>query len=88
MGVVRCHMYCVQVWRWLCWTALLVSCGKRSQPIQAARIASYEAASSETTSSVTPSGLSIKAAKPVDAYVVLGVKIKTFWFNVASPLLP
>lgn len=65
-----------------------MSCGKRSQPIQAARIASYEAASSETTSSVTPSGLSIKAAKPVDAYVVLGGKIKTFWFNVASPLLP
>ena len=32
--------------------------------------------------------MSIAAAKPVDAYVLLGGRIKTCWFNADAPLLP
>lgn len=48
-------------------------------------------ASSESTSAVpavTTSRLSIAASKPVDAYVVLGGRIKSCWFNADAPLLP
>lgn len=50
-------------------------------------------ASSETTGAVpvaapTTSRLSIATAKPVDAYVLLGGKIKSCWFNADAPLLP
>lgn len=72
--------------------ALLANCGKRSP--EAARIASDDAAA-ETTSSLTetaasaPSaGLSLPATKPIDAYLMLGGKIKTCWFNPTGPLLP
>ena len=49
------------------------------------------AASSESTSAVpalTASRVSIAAAKPVDAYVLLGGRIKSCWFNADVPLLP
>ena len=36
----------------------------------------------------TTSRLSIATAKPVDAYVLLGGKIKSCWFNADAPLLP
>jgi hypothetical protein len=32
--------------------------------------------------------MSIAAAKPVDAYVILGGRIKSCWFNATDPLLP
>ena len=32
--------------------------------------------------------MSIVTAKPVDAYVMLGSRIKTCWFNASAPLLP
>jgi hypothetical protein len=50
-------------------------------------------AAEESTSAVpvTPlpsSRMSIESAKPVDAYVMLGGRIKTCWFNADTPLLP
>ena len=73
--------------------SLLASCSKRSQPVEAARVASYE--TTETTSSLTetapsaaPAGLSLPGTKPIDAYLLLGGKIKTCWFNPTGPLLP
>jgi hypothetical protein len=46
--------------------------------------------SNESTSAVpvsTASRVSIAGAKPVDAYVVLGGRIKSCWFNADRPLL-
>jgi hypothetical protein len=37
---------------------------------------------------VTANRVSIAASKPVDAYVVLGGRIKSCWFNADAPLLP
>jgi len=48
-------------------------------------------ASSESTGAaptVTTSRLSIAGSKPVDAYVLLGGRIKSCWFNADAPLLP
>jgi hypothetical protein len=50
-------------------------------------------ASNESTGAVPvaapgPTRMSIAAAKPVDAYVMLGGRIKTCWFNAEKPLLP
>jgi hypothetical protein len=45
----------------------------------------------ESTSAVpaTPvSRMSIAASSPVDAYVLLGGRVKTCWFNADAPLLP
>jgi hypothetical protein len=48
-------------------------------------------ASNESTGAVpvaATSRMSIAAAKPVDAYVLLGGRIKSCWFNADAPLLP
>ncbi len=48
-------------------------------------------AAPETTSAVPetqPVRMSLGTAKPVDAYVMLGGRIKTCWFNADHPLLP
>ena len=50
-------------------------------------------AAEESTGSVpvaasSTSRMSIAAAKPVDAYVMLGGRIKSCWFNADAPLLP
>ena len=48
-------------------------------------------ASNESTSAVraqASSRVSIAASKPVDAYVLLGGRIKSCWFNAVDPLLP
>ncbi len=48
-------------------------------------------AASESTGAVpvvATSRLSIAASKPVDAYVQLGGRIKSCWFNASDPLLP
>jgi hypothetical protein len=44
--------------------------------------------STGTVPTVTASRVSIAASKPVDAYVVLGGRIKSCWFNADAPLLP
>jgi hypothetical protein len=47
-------------------------------------------ASNESTSAVpvsSTSRMSITGSKPVDAYVVLGGRIKSCWFNADAPLL-
>jgi hypothetical protein len=44
--------------------------------------------STGTVPAVTASRVSIAASKPVDAYVVLGGRIKSCWFNADAPLLP
>ena len=47
-------------------------------------------ASNESTSAL-PAGarqMSIAASKPIDAYVLLGRRIKGCWFNAVNPLLP
>jgi hypothetical protein len=63
----------------------LAGCGGRS----GATLSASEA-SDETTGSVPPtrSRMAIASAKPVDAYVMLGGRIKTCWFNPDDPLLP
>ncbi len=48
-------------------------------------------ASNESTGAVTPvraSGIAIASSQPVDAYVVLGHRVKSCWFNAVHPLLP
>jgi hypothetical protein len=48
-------------------------------------------ASNESTGAVPavpPSQRSIAASQPIDAYVALGGRIKTCWFNAVTPLLP
>jgi len=47
-------------------------------------------ASNESTSAVPapPREMSIAAAKPIDAYVLLGGRVKSCWFNAVDPLLP
>ncbi len=48
-------------------------------------------ASNESTGAVPavpPSRRSIAASEPIDAYVALGGRIKTCWFNAVDPLLP
>ena len=48
-------------------------------------------ASNESTSAVRPqpaSRVSIAASKPFDAYVLLGGRVKSCWFNAVDPLLP
>jgi hypothetical protein len=49
------------------------------------------ATANESTGAVpaaAPRRLSIATSKPVDAYVLLGGRIKTCWFNADHPLLP
>lgn len=48
---------------------------------------SYEATSAVPAVHRT-SRMSIASAKPVDAYVILGGRIKSCWFNAHDPLLP
>jgi hypothetical protein len=41
-----------------------------------------------STGDVRPANASIIRAKPLDAYVVMGRRIKSCWFNATDPLLP
>ncbi len=53
--------------------------------------ASLGSASSESTGAVPPgpgSRVAVVASRPVDAYVLLGGRIKSCWFNADAPLLP
>jgi hypothetical protein len=75
--------------------ASLAGCGLRTGSFGggwlggSSRDASLEA-SNESTSAVpvsTASRVSIAGSKPVDAYVALGGRIKSCWFNADMPLL-
>lgn len=69
--------------------ALAFGCGLRTSGLSIGGSSSEVA--NETTSAVPPppvSRISIASAKPVDAYVMLGGRIKTCWFNASDPLLP
>jgi hypothetical protein len=53
--------------------------------------ASLGSASSESTGAVPAapgSRMAIAGSRPVDAYVLLGGRIKSCWFNADAPLLP
>lgn len=50
--------------------------------------ASNESTGALPATAAAPTRMSIAAAKPVDAYVLLGGRIKTCWFNADAPLLP
>ena len=41
-----------------------------------------------STGGARPANVSVTRAKPVDAYVVMGRRIKSCWFNATDPLLP
>jgi hypothetical protein len=69
--------------------ALAVGCGLRVGGFGGSRAtseASYE--STSAVPAVNTSRVSIAASKPVDAYVLLGGRIKSCWFNATDPLLP
>jgi hypothetical protein len=76
--------------------ALGLGCGLRTSGIGGGwlgRSGGSEQASLESTSAVpaastAPSRISLGSAKPVDAYVQLGGRIKSCWFNASDPLLP
>jgi hypothetical protein len=76
--------------------ALGLGCGLRTSGLGGGwlgRSVGTDEASLESTSAVpvaatAPSRISIASAKPVDAYVQLGGRIKSCWFNASDPLLP
>jgi hypothetical protein len=63
--------------------AWLSGCGRSSGGATVATEESVGAIPSYNTSR-----MSIATAKPVDAYVLLGGRIKTCWFNPVAPLFP
>lgn len=68
--------------------AFVAGCGWRPGGVS---LGGSSEASSETvsaTSSVSSGRMSIAGSKPVDAYVLLGGRIKSCWFNPDAPLLP
>jgi hypothetical protein len=74
---------------------LALGCGLRTSGIGGGWLgrsgsgeASLESTSAVPAATTTSSRMSIASAKPVDAYVVLGGRIKTCWFNASDPLLP
>jgi hypothetical protein len=73
--------------------ALVVGCGWRPSGLSLGGGSSE--ASDESTGAVpapapalASSRVSIAGSKPVDAYVILGGRIKSCWFNADAPLLP
>jgi hypothetical protein len=78
--------------------ALAVGCGLRTSNFgggwlgrsgsNGADEASLESTSAMPAAATATSRVSIASAKPVDAYVLLGGRIKSCWFNASDPLLP
>ncbi|MGH6865754.1 MAG: hypothetical protein ACREDO_06225 [Methyloceanibacter sp.] len=61
----------------------LTGCGGRSASVSTSQVPD------ESVGTVPQaSRMSIASAKPVDAYVILGGRIKTCWFNPSDPLFP
>jgi hypothetical protein len=84
---------------WALAVALIAGCGWRPGGLSlgggllgggSASDTSAEASNESTGAvpAVPQSRMAIAAAKPVDAYVLLGGRIKTCWFNADAPLLP
>jgi len=77
-------------------SAMLAACGIRTGGLSLGGgvfAGGSQEAAQETTSAVPaaepqPVRMSATTAKPVDAYVLLGGRIKTCWFNADHPLLP
>jgi hypothetical protein len=76
--------------------SLVAACGVRPSGFGGSWLGSGVAdgasmkASSESTSAL-PAGarqMSITASEPIDAYILLGRRIKGCWFNAVDPLLP
>jgi hypothetical protein len=64
---------------------VLLGCGWRS----GGTVGTSEVADDSVGAVPSPrTRMTIAAAKPVDAYVMLGGRIKTCWFNPDAPLLP
>lgn len=72
--------------------ALSFGCGVRIASLGGGGGSGPSEASLETTSAVPAvqrtSRLSLATSKPVDAYVILGGRIKSCWFNPTDPMLP
>ena len=62
--------------------------GRGDATADASADASNESTGTLPAAAAAPTRRSIAAAKPVDAYVLLGGRIKTCWFNADAPLLP
>ncbi len=77
-------------------SAMLAACGIRTGGLSlaggvfggASREAAQETTSAVPTAEPQPVSMAIASAKPFDAYVMLGGRIKTCWFNADHPLLP
>jgi hypothetical protein len=73
---------------------LAVGCGLRTSGLGGGWFGSRGSGAGEAaieSTSAVPSAtnrISVASAKPVDAYVLLGGRIKTCWFNASDPLLP
>jgi hypothetical protein len=67
---------------------LAVGCGMRIGGLGGSRVATEASHESTSAIPVATSRVSIAAAKPVDAYVLLGGRIKSCWFSATDPLLP
>ncbi|HUU67352.1 MAG TPA: hypothetical protein VMW57_08765 [Methyloceanibacter sp.] len=67
----------------MCVALGLSACGRSGG---SASVASEESVG--TVPAYNTTRMSIATAKPVDAYVLLGGKIKTCWFNPSDPLFP
>lgn len=61
------------------------ACRSSSQAAQAQLIAAEQTGAVPVYNTQT---LTMATARPVDAYVMLGGRIKTCWFNRSAPLLP
>lgn len=69
-------------------TAALVSLAACRNNSSAAKAQLVAAEQTGAVPAYNTGRLSIATAKPVDAYVMLGGRIKTCWFNASAPLLP
>jgi len=74
--------------------AMFAGCGVRTGAVSLGMFdggspqAAEESTGSVPAAAMPASRMSIASANPVDAYVMLGGRIKTCWFNADAPLLP
>jgi predicted small lipoprotein YifL len=68
--------------------AALAGCGWRPGGLSLGGSSEASSDTASVTSSVSSGRMSIAGSKPVDAYVLLGGRIKSCWFNADAPLLP
>jgi hypothetical protein len=74
--------------------AMLAGCGLRTSAPSLGMFGGGSPQAADESTGALPivaqpmSRMSIATARPVDAYVMLGGRIKTCWFNADAPLLP